>query len=471
MNPMIALNYYKATIRATLDVGAVFHSETNVSNFNKLNKIQNQALRLAMGYLNSTPIDNIRAGCRENPPNKRALLLVDRFVLKIITTQKNLACKLSTLVTTHLTSSLCRKKTPPPIVDSFCQISNNFGRNIATSSKPPIYIQEYEIGKSFLPEIILSEYRAHPVPLQDAVLQSEIQRKCPGYISIYTDGSKRNDEVGAACLDPTTNTKLCLKLHPATSTYTAEMLAIRKSLNHIEEQSRITNNRKYLILTDCKSAVQTLTENVLNKNPSHLHVDILIAYNSLLSSNISIKITWIKGHEGIKGNQEVDKLANYAAVHGDTHHNTKISSSDVKAYLEKDQLQKLNFHLNIDNRKGLFYKQLFTNIQKRPWFYERILSNRKFIVFFNRLRVNHALCKAYLYKINIETNFLCSLCLVREDMEHIVMECRKYDDQRRKLFQKLSTICQQPFSYRTILLNNKLYGYIHQFFAQCNLVI
>uniref|UniRef100_A0A8D8Q5N6 ribonuclease H n=1 Tax=Cacopsylla melanoneura TaxID=428564 RepID=A0A8D8Q5N6_9HEMI len=412
MNPTIALTYYKATIRATLDFGSIFYSDSCKGKLSTLDKVQNRALRLAMGYLNSTPIDNIIVECKEKPSSTRLYQSVNRFVLKAISSQKDLAVKLNNMAVTHLTSRHCKTKTMPPMIDSFCKLSHLYGRDLATSTKPFIYNCDYTIGKMILQEGILKEYRSYPERLQDSVLQSEIARSYQNATVIYTDASKMNEEVGAAWYCPSYNSHACIKLHPATSVYTAEMIGILKAL----EYSVNLENNKILILSDCKSAIQKLTSTCLNQNPSHLQIEILKTQQKLLNRNKDVKIAWIKGHVGIKGNQEADRLAKYASLHGESTH-IKLCVTDVKCYIENKNQDELKTFMDSSNRKGLFYKNLFVHISKKPWFSERFLSSRRFIVFINRLRVNHNICKAYLHKINIEQNNKCLVCNEKEDLE------------------------------------------------------
>ncbi|KAI5721034.1 hypothetical protein M8J77_015139 [Diaphorina citri] len=246
-----------------------------------------------MGYLNSTPIDNILVECRENPMSKRTPQLVDRFVLKVISSQTALAAKLNTLTVTHMTSKYCKTKPTPPIVNSYCNISHQYGRELITYEKPIIYNYDYDIGKVSLQSETFNEYRKHPDSLQDAALSSEIQEKCPNAICIYTDASKKNEKVGAAWFCPTYKSKACFKLHPATSTYTAEVIGIWEALKY----SASLKNNEILILTDSKSACQKLSKNCLNTTPTHLELEILSSYKHLQNTCKTVKLAWIKGHE------------------------------------------------------------------------------------------------------------------------------------------------------------------------------
>lgn len=203
------------------------------------------------------------------------------------------------------------------------------------------------------------------------------------------------------------------------------------------------DQNKILILTDCKSAVQKLTKNCLNTNPSHIHLEILQLYLKI-PCNKEIKIAWVKGHEGVRSNQEVDSLAKYAAEHS-SYKKYLICPSDLKCYLEKEEDNYLYQLLDTTNKKGLFYKNLFTTITKKPWF-NKIKLNRKFIVTFNRLRVNHAICPDYLRKINIQQNNICDECQERETIQHQIMICKKNQLPRKTFLKKIEKRIVHPFN-------------------------
>lgn len=461
MSPTIALNYYKATIRATLDFGSIFYSQSCNSKLLPLNKTQNQALRLAMGYLNSTPIDNILVECREEPMTSRMIKLVTRFVLKSISCQKQIANKLNYLAITHLTSKRCRSKPMPPLVDYYCSISHEYGKEIHTSEKPLIYTQEYNLSQTFLHHVSVTQYRTYPANCQDPIFQNEIQEKWPGAYTIYTDASKINDEVGAAWYDPASNSSACFKLNPATSTYSAEIIGILEALKY----SSTLSENKILILTDCKSAVQKLTNNCLNTPPTHLHIEVLKTYYAS-SLTKTIQIAWVKGHEGVRGNQKVDALARHAAVHGQMKH-FPLSPSDLRCYTEDNK----NFLLKLTdktNGKGLFYKRNFEFVTKKPWFIKSKMP-RKFLVIFNRLRTNHAICADYLNKIHLKDTNLCAECGEKENMEHLLMTCKIYAAERKIFFKKIEKLITHPFNYNVLITDEKLYPTIYRFILRCRI--
>ena len=60
-HPQVLLNIYKSLIRSTMEYNLYLTNPKNTSLLDKLQKIQNQAIRLALGYRKSTPINVMHA--------------------------------------------------------------------------------------------------------------------------------------------------------------------------------------------------------------------------------------------------------------------------------------------------------------------------------------------------------------------------------------------------------------------------
>lgn len=228
------------------------------------------------------------------------------------------------------------------------------------TEKPLLYENEYSLGTLSLQIETFSDYKSYPERYQNSVLQNEIEKKCPYTIVIYTDASKLNNQVGAAWHCPATNSQGGIKLHPATSTYTAEMIGILRAI----EYALTSNFDKFLILSDCNSVIQKLSNWCLSTIPTHLHIEILRKYASILDMNKSLKLAWVKGHAGTKGNQKADTLARHATTHGELS-DIKLCPSDVKCFIEKDTTNSLEILQDQTNGKGIFYKKTFRRYYKK----------------------------------------------------------------------------------------------------------
>ncbi|XP_026678305.1 uncharacterized protein LOC113466806 [Diaphorina citri] len=149
MDPHIALIFYKATVRATLDLGSIFYVNSAQTKLNKVHVIQSRAIRIAMGYLNSTPIDVMLQEAKEKTITD---MLIDRFVLKSMSTQNQTSHKLNNFTIMHLTSKKLKDtkdRLSPPLVESYSNLSK-YNTEIFTCVKPPLYTYDYEVPLTWI---------------------------------------------------------------------------------------------------------------------------------------------------------------------------------------------------------------------------------------------------------------------------------------------------------------------------------
>ena len=86
-NPQTLLIVYRGLIRSTMEYNAFLIKVEDQKLKTKIKVIQNQALRLAMGYRISTPINVMFAEAGEPISHVRNKLLADKFSLKLISLQ------------------------------------------------------------------------------------------------------------------------------------------------------------------------------------------------------------------------------------------------------------------------------------------------------------------------------------------------------------------------------------------------
>nr|CAI5866538.1 unnamed protein product [Callosobruchus analis] len=86
-DPKTLLNIYKGIVRTHLDFGTQCIFKTSKANWNKLNKAQYQALRIAIGCMRSTPIRALLSETGEVPLHIRRIWLAAKLAKK--TTIKN----------------------------------------------------------------------------------------------------------------------------------------------------------------------------------------------------------------------------------------------------------------------------------------------------------------------------------------------------------------------------------------------
>lgn len=133
---------------------------------------------------------------------------------------------------------------------------------------------------------ILVEGKKENLPLV-AVQQAFSQLVASNTKIAYTDGSKSNTNTGAAFkID---ETLVAIKLHPACSIYSAELIAILKLLEYIQLLTHGNSTKQNItIATDSMSAISALKNNKMD-NP--LLNKIKYIYNKLTLENHKICFT------------------------------------------------------------------------------------------------------------------------------------------------------------------------------------
>lgn len=122
-------------------------------------------------------------------------------------------------------------------------------------------------------------------------------------------------------------------MNPINNNYTAELRAIQKAFNYIEELQH--HHKNFIICSDSLSVLQKLSNNASSKNG--LINDTIIK----AMQQPDTKLMWIPGHCGVGLNEKADEAAKSAAESGV--YIEEISNPDLKEYfklLKKMERQK-----------------------------------------------------------------------------------------------------------------------------------
>ena len=172
---------------------------------------------------------------------------------------------------------------------------------------------------------------------------------------VYTDGSKTEDNVGAAGII-FVNGKLVhqlkFKLHGHCSNNQAEQIAILKVLEKLEElKDGQDNDKRVAIYTDSKITLDLL-QNKFKRNRliECIRNKIALAYLKWI-----VHFGWVKEQAGIEGNELVDRLAKEASVEEGPVVYDKIPR-DVIVTREKDKGLHIWEQQWIDTGKGAVTK-------------------------------------------------------------------------------------------------------------------
>jgi ribonuclease HI len=158
----------------------------------------------------------------------------------------------------------------------------------------------------------ISKKSIHSKAEQKELTEKHLQKYYPldQWEHIYTDGSHdpatKRSGYGIYC-------KLfeaSLSMSADTTILDTELAAIVKAAEIIAENSTpLTNKTKFVIISDCASAIQLPTK-AANLNEMTLRYKKCVL--SLQQQNKELKLQWVPSHCGIEGNEKADLLAGAA---------------------------------------------------------------------------------------------------------------------------------------------------------------
>ncbi|XP_071577284.1 uncharacterized protein [Temnothorax nylanderi] len=224
------------------------------------------------------------------------------------------------------------------------------------------------------------------------------------------------------------------------TSYTAEAFAVKSTLPLMRIQSQ-SRDRDIVILSDCKSVLVSIHNNHLNVHKNRYITEArIIIYELEKVHGKRVVLVWIPAHVGIEDNELADRLAKKAAEE-EADPSIEIPVGDFMRRIREESWDATQQSITQDSaHKGIFY---FHNFYDRgtvkPWFWG-INLERYFVTLINRIRANHFNLGVSLRRKGYTESERCLCGHEREDLNHVLLQCHKYDDLRVALDLELRAV-------------------------------
>ena len=408
------LKLYNSLCRSKLEYACQIYSSACKSRLKELDVIHNLGIRICTGAFRTSPVESIYVDAGELPLDLRREELGLRYIQRMKTNRSNPSFKV-------LANSNSERFDKPRASKPF-QVRINEEVNDDTCKTQKIQKVSYPI----YPPWLMPQIRTCPKMMTKKNKSEEECRakfldhdNChhSNHVKVFTDGSKSTTGVGAAVLIE--DTIYQSKLPSTASVYTAELTAISSALRLISEREE----NEYVIYTDSYSSIRAIQQ----FNPFHPILQKIQEW--LFKLHIKYKkihFCWIPSHVGIQQNETVDKAAKEAslAANIDFKH---IPHTDMKKtishYINSKWQEKWSSPSLINNKK---YRKIRPSVGM--WISSSNPS-RRYEIILTRLRIGHTrITHGFLFEGGRPPE--CDHCQVQLTVEHILVDCRKYVNQR-----------------------------------------
>ena len=409
---------YRSLIRSKLDYGSIVYGSARRSYLEMLEPVQNRALKLCLGAFRTSPIDSLRVEANEPPLTHRRTKLSVLYCLKI---------KSNPLNPTHqcIFNNICMEKfltkptMIPPLCNRFIDYTSNmhFDLSVIAKHQSISNIPPWTIKLPHINWTMHSKNKATTDPEFFQILFHEMLEVYPEHSRIYTDGSKDGELVGSAAVSRDA-VRQC-RLPKWSTIFTAEIIAIGLALDIVE----VSNNNKYLILSDSLSSLQAIN-NTRWDNP--LVLQVRERCHGLFMAGKTVDFAWVPSHVGIVGNEKADVMANDAL---------KLPMAEIK-------IPWSDFRQDTESRFRADWQLYWDSIPPnklrtvKPTLgvpaFEGISKRRDELVL-HRARIGHThLTHGYLLKGEDQPQ--CIPCSEELTIEHILIHCVDFAETRDKYF-------------------------------------
>lgn len=240
---------------------------------------------------------------------------------------------------------------------------------------------------------------------------------------IYTDASRNEEGAGAAYIVYHKEEEIAAgstKISRTSSTFQAELVAIREALAFLTEHQHTYQH--CAIISDSKSALTAV------RNARRLTglLQEVRAMARQLSRTTTITWHWVKAHSGNKGNERANEMARtVASATGGEIGFEEIPASAVKKMMRARTTRRWDERWRNATTGRLTAAFIPTLGIRQGWRHRLDYETAQMVS-------GHGAFNTYLRKIGKREDGTCECGAGDDDTEHVLFQCRTYDDERRE---------------------------------------
>ena len=444
------LRLYVMIIKPKMDYGVEAYSSAAKSNLDKLEPIQNNAMRIATGTFKSSPILSLQIMCGLKPLEYyRDLKLITYFMRAIANPSNPIKKRIQDSGAFEEESDGEEDRFELPkgsILERGKNISQKYNvrLDIIETEDPPrtppwktgnasvceevsVYLKS-ENSEAFMRNIFLNH-----------LLEHESDYK------VYTDGSKTNEGVGFSIFCEDTSSSHRLENH--FSIFSAELYALLEAVKYAKTRP----GERVVLITDSRSSIQAIMK------PYSRDVLVQKIQIEIADSSRPVKLCWTPSHCNINGNEMADQLAR-RAIGNQEMYPAPTNRNDLRNKLKRDINEKWREKWRNTPENKL--REITDSTTELPNF---SCSNREWERTLTRLRIGHTK-KTHGFLMAQAERPYCEDCTVPLSVKHILLECPSFSSERAQFFPS------HNLTLKNLLVDESNYnGNLYKFLKEINI--